>query len=412
MGIRRRPRAERRALTNVGGPSIVAGDPAASAKLAAACDVPSAIASEEAARAHVHGFHSYPARLHPLVAKRLIEAFSKPGDVVLDPFAGSGTVLVEARLAGRAAIGVDANPLAVRLAALKVDGASENDRARWVLSANEVAAIADARRKAKAGPTKRYGYEDVGLFAPHVLLELDGLRAGIDTIREGKTKDTLELVLSAILTKVGRRGSDTSEAGVEKRIAAGYPARLFVKKTEELTARVAEVAGALAASKPAKVLLGDARVLAGVDDASVSLVVTSPPYPGNYDYLAHHAARLRWLRMPADRFDASEIGARRRLDPLGAAGGRARFAAELGDALRAMRRVMREDGVAIIVIADSVVGGAPVYAIDLIRSLAPKRGLALVASASQARPHFHPQTAQAFAKRERAEHAILLKTLP
>lgn len=415
MAAPRSPK-ERRALSNVGGPVIRAGDPDGAALLERALDVPTSIEAEEAARAHVHGFHSYPARMHPLTARRLVEGLSRPGDVVLDPFCGSGTVLVEAILAGRAAVGVDANPLAVLLARLKVRGVPPEHRARLVEGAREASAFADARRKARAGPTHRYGHDDVQLFEPHVLLELDGIRAGIDQLRDETVRADLDLVLSSILVKMSRRASDTSEEGVARRLAAGYPARLFVRKTEELAARLADLDAAFAraprdraaALPPARVLEGDARELAGVADASIALAVTSPPYPGNYDYLSHHAARLRWLRLRPERFDRAEIGARRKLDPLGESAALARWRGDLVASLRAMRRVLRDDGAAVLLIADSVVAGAPVYALDLIRAVAPSAGLAPRAAASQARAHFHAGTARAFASRERREHAILL----
>ncbi|MHC1635591.1 MAG: DNA methyltransferase [Candidatus Methanospirareceae archaeon] len=47
---------------------------------------------------HIHGIHPYPARMVPQVAKKLIENYSKPYDVVLDPFCGSGGVLTEAKI--------------------------------------------------------------------------------------------------------------------------------------------------------------------------------------------------------------------------------------------------------------------------------------------------------------------------
>lgn len=68
---------------------------------------------------HVHGLHSYPARMIPQIANRLIQMKSKPGELVLDPFCGSGGVLVESLLAGRNAIGVDINPLAHLIALVK-----------------------------------------------------------------------------------------------------------------------------------------------------------------------------------------------------------------------------------------------------------------------------------------------------
>ena len=56
--------------------------------------------------------HKYPARKPTNVNRRYIEHFTKPGDIVLDPFCGSGVVPVEAVILGRKAIGVDLNPVA------------------------------------------------------------------------------------------------------------------------------------------------------------------------------------------------------------------------------------------------------------------------------------------------------------
>jgi len=60
-----------------------------------------------------HGIHKYPARMIPQIAKRLILEFSQEGDLVIDPFAGSGTVVTEALINNRRAIGSDLNPLAL-----------------------------------------------------------------------------------------------------------------------------------------------------------------------------------------------------------------------------------------------------------------------------------------------------------
>jgi hypothetical protein len=398
----------RRALTHVGGPVELAGDGEAAAVLGAALDVQSAADDEDAARAHVHGFHAYPARMHPATARRLVEGLAPGGGTVLDPFCGSGTVLVEARLAGRQAIGVDANPLAVRLSGLKVRGVTEPERQALLTATERVVWMADERRKARAGPSKRYPPEDVALFEPHVLLELDGLRVGLDALDDGAVRADLELVLSSLLVKLSRRAADTSSYDAPRRIGAGYPAKLFLRKTEELCRRLAEVAEALTAAPPARVLDGDARRLDGLRAASVDLVITSPPYPGVYDYLAHHAARLRWLRLRADRFDAQEVGARRRLEPLGPEAGRRAWQEEIGAVLAAMHTVLSPSGRAALLIADSVVAGAAVPALEAVRVAATSAGLSIVASASQARPHFHGPTARAFAHQPRREHAILL----
>ena len=61
---------------------------------------------------YTHNLHLYPARLNPNVARRIIRLYGKDARNMLDPYCGSGTTLVEARLAGLDAHGFDINPSA------------------------------------------------------------------------------------------------------------------------------------------------------------------------------------------------------------------------------------------------------------------------------------------------------------
>jgi len=54
-----------------------------------------------------HGFFKYPCKFIPQIPHWAIQQYSKPGDLVLDPFAGSGTTLVEAILNERTGLGID-----------------------------------------------------------------------------------------------------------------------------------------------------------------------------------------------------------------------------------------------------------------------------------------------------------------
>ncbi len=406
----------RRSLTHVGGTTRTAGDGEIAAKLAAALDVAPApepkgtVEADDADRLHVHGFHTYPARMHPATAARLVEAVSAPGTTVLDPFCGSGTVLVEALLAGRRAVGTDLNPLAVMLARLKTSVGDGASGAALVAAAREIAGLADERRVRRAGATKRYSPEDVALFDPHVLLELDSLQAGIAARPEARAREALGLVLSALLFKVSRQASDTSQRSAARRIAAGYPARLFVRKTEELARRMDRFRALLPpGADPARVEIDDAARLATVKASTVDAVVTSPPYPGTYDYLDQHALRLRWLGVDARSFAAGEIGSRRRYASLDGRSAREAWSRELGAALRAMARVCRKGARAALVMADSGARGEALRADAIVGELARAAGFDLLARASQARPHFHGGTAQAFREVERAEHAIAIE---
>jgi hypothetical protein len=343
-------RRERRSLSHVGGRvQGSGGDPELREALQAALDV---AADDDATRQHVHGFHSYAARLHPHTAGTLIERLSADGETVMDPFMGSGTVLVEARLLGRRAFGTDLNPLSVDLAHLKARGTTPEERQLLLEASERVVEHAEERRITKAGPTERYGKEDLELFDIHVLLELDGLRKGISLERPGFAREALKLVLSSILVKVSKKPGDTVERTAPRRLASGFSIRLFGNKTEELARRLDEYNSMLPPNAPeCRTAVDDARRLQNIKPASVNLVVTSPPYPGVYDYARHHAARLRWLGLDEVTFESGEIGARRHTRALSRDAALDRWAEDFCAALSAIRRSLARGGAAVLVLA-------------------------------------------------------------
>lgn len=74
-----------------------------------------------------HNFYRYPARFSPKFVRAAIQTFSKPGDWIIDPFAGGGTTLVEALVAGRNVLGVDISELAIFVCKAKTLHISDSD---------------------------------------------------------------------------------------------------------------------------------------------------------------------------------------------------------------------------------------------------------------------------------------------
>lgn len=89
----------------------------------------------------VHEFYRYPARFSPQFANAAIQAFTGPNDLVIDPFVGGGTSLVESQRLGRRSIGADINPLATFVATAKTHLYSDNSLDRLREVAIEVLAI-------------------------------------------------------------------------------------------------------------------------------------------------------------------------------------------------------------------------------------------------------------------------------
>lgn len=88
-----------------------------------------AVRRNEPVRGLTHGFYKYPARFSPFFAKAVIETFTQPGQLILDPHVGGGTTLVEARALGRKAVGVDISALAEFVARVSVPvGATQAGR--------------------------------------------------------------------------------------------------------------------------------------------------------------------------------------------------------------------------------------------------------------------------------------------
>ena len=401
---------KRRALSHVGGRVNTEGDEREAGLLARALEVqPSSDEHDDPARAHVHGFHTYPARMHPETASWLTRSFVPPAGRVLDPFCGSGTVLVEAMLQGIEAVGSDLNPVAVMLSRCKTRLRSGPELSRLVSRARECAQFAEDRRRARAGASRRFPHEDVRLFEPHVLLELDSLRHKIEMLGDDPDRGDLFLALSSVLIKLSRKRGDTSDMVDTRRTAPGFATRLFLGRVEDLVSRLSDFAAQLPAHvRPARVSQDDATELRAVR-GTVDAVITSPPYAATYDYISHHDLRMRWLSLDGSALSRGEIGSRTAYWNMPRGDVRHAWADEIGRFLVAAHRVLPAGGPVVLVMADSAVGDIVLRAEEVVAFVGRETGFNPVARASQERPHFHGPTMAAFRDRPRAEHAILLR---
>lgn len=85
-----------------------------------------------------HQFYRYPARFSPTFAGAVIEMFSRPGDLVLDPYMGGGTTVIEALVRGRRVVGTDINSLAVFIAKVKSRNLSVGERTALKIWADHI----------------------------------------------------------------------------------------------------------------------------------------------------------------------------------------------------------------------------------------------------------------------------------
>ncbi|MEM9458847.1 MAG: hypothetical protein AAGF11_32010 [Myxococcota bacterium] len=379
---RRDPSSRRRALEHQGGRAEAHGDPEVAQTLVEALESVHGAPPDPL----THGFHSYPARMHYAIARSILERWAEPRTRLLDPFCGSGTVLVEARRRGLRACGVDLNPLGLRVAEVKCARGTEAQREHLARVAAGVVEASFDRVQRRQRVRAPLSAAERQWYAPHVLLELAGLHAEIEALPAGFERRALQMVLSAIVVKFSRQRAETTERAVDRPIGKKVVTGFFARKVDELVGRWEQLAEQSPPDGPsARLCEGDARRLSELlGHWRFDLVLSSPPYGGTYDYADHHARRIPWLGLSVEGLWQAELGARRNLSR-GKHAAR-RWAREVEDMLGSIASVLSPRGRVVLLVGDAQVGSQRIEADRQLAELAPGAGLAVVAAASQSRP--------------------------
>ena len=326
-----------------------------------------------------HSFHpmcSYLASFPAALAHGFITRYSRPGDVVLDPFSGRGTVPLQACAEGRIGVGNDLNPLAHLLTGAKVDPPSPADvqtrlmrlRLAWTTESTRWDDLARSVRSSPAttpvpgalvgGPAVELVPPEVAFaFHPRTLgqllfaraaLHLDDrtdrfLAGALTGILHGRSQSYLSAVMpNAFSMAPGYVRAFAARSGfepAERDLFAGLQAKL-----RRLDRQPRPLARGVA-------LLGDARdagdrfrleLAARSLPPSARLVVTSPPYLRVVKYGA-----ANWLRAWLVGANAAQIDA-----TLDDAHHRAPYLVFLREVLRNLRPILTDDAVVVLVIGD------------------------------------------------------------
>ena len=343
----------------------------------------------------LHGIHPYPGRMHPAWASRILDGVPDRARV-FDPFCGSGTTMVETMRTGRAAIGTDLNPIAIRIAKQRTTVRPPKFLEKFAAAANEVHEEAAHRKETPYGALAK-GEKS---FPPHVLTQLINLRRAIDTERNEELRETMLMAMSPLLAKFASRRGRPAPA-VNRRAVRDH---FLLRCERNVTAWTAFAEALPAGTQSADVRVADARET-GLPPGSADAVVTSPPYPGVYDYAEEQQLRARWLGGQGELRHARrhEIGRR--------GGAPSSWETGIYEALKEIVRVTTQGARIFLVVGDGTVKGKPVRAEKVIRRLIYGRDLHLVrlAAVSAERPWFHADTAEAFGETRRREHLILLE---
>jgi hypothetical protein len=246
---------------------------------------------------HVHGLHPYLGKFIPQLVEVLLDRYFRPGQRVLDPFAGSGTTLVQALESGLDATGVDIASFNALLMEVKTR--------RYNLFVLERELRDACGRTAADAPGRPSAYVR-RWFAPRAAAELLSFRERIPAYEHA---DVLRVVLARAARSARRtphfdldfpRAPQLGPYWCHKHRRECRPverAEHFLRRYAlDTLARIRAFSRARARGREAVVVHGDARELdlAGRFDG----ILTSPPYPGLIDYHEQHRYAYELLGLP------------------------------------------------------------------------------------------------------------------
>jgi len=400
----------------------------------------------------IHYAHPFPAKLPVPVARWAITEFSRVGDIVLDPMAGCGTVLVESRLLGRNAVGVEIDPVARLIASAK---SSQLDPQRLETTIGRIRrwlqCEACSHLREDGFPRERalrwpeFPNRDYW-FRADVMNDLAVLKQRLARAsRDPSIRRVLWLAYSSLII------SDKASVGNMRDVAhsrAHFAAHdekpdVFTRMDAKL-ARVASAIGDFAGkadpASRALVLAGDARRLP-VGDETIDLVCTSPPYLDGIDYGRALKFSAFWLAdvlgvspasylartktyigaatsqrgkqpSPADLCGWGSVVANLSTASPGRERVVAQYVLDMSQVVSEIARVLRPGGAAVVVVGRPRVAGLTLASDAMLRRLARKAGLSC--DGMQRRPiderrRSLPMTGSGLEGRMREEYVLVLR---
>lgn len=281
-----------------------------------------------------HYAFRYPAKFHIPVVRTLIQRYTRVGSTCLDPFTGSGTLLVEAAVRGRNAVGLDVDPVAVFVSRVKTTRMTPHHLHRGCQQVSDalhlrLSADVSLRRTletdiSETAYRKRISAEDLRpppipnlnhWFRRSVIIQLARIKSTIlQSIHDPDLRDFMLLCFASMIRPCSN-ADPTPVSGLEvtthmrQKEAAGRTIdveREWRRALKRCTAGAIEFFRLTPPSAAVTTAMHDARHLADCP-YTPDAIVTSPPYHSAVDYYRRHQLEMYWLDLVTDHADRANL---------------------------------------------------------------------------------------------------------
>lgn len=278
----------------------------------------------------VYNIHWYPGRCIPELPSALVSVLSQPGQILLDPFVGSGTISSVALKHGLSVIGLDINPVACLISGVKTSIVRPSELCTF--GETFIPVVIDAYKSY----TSKKRIPD--LFVPNVqenslwyhpdtLAQLAIINIYINAINEPELKAIALVCFSSILRACSSQQNHWGyicDNMLPKEYIHKDAFKIFIKRLQQyivVLGRHYECVSAWEAQLNSGANGSGSRIINDtalkltdyVKDETIDIIMTSPPYPGVNDYVDSQRLTLLWLREGKDLHSISrcrETGAR------------------------------------------------------------------------------------------------------
>lgn len=344
--------------------------------------------------------HPYFGKVDPALAGSLIDSLSNEGDVVLDPFCGSGTVLHEALLHHRSAIGWDSSALAAMICASKLHGITSAEKDKMLSIHNQITRERDKVISMTLAdfssfiPKMKRVLKVSKWFSENSLKELAFLRNYIDVNRKNLSDSCnllMTIAFSRIITQASNQQGESSYRSIDKDDSPGRVIDLYIKAlsstikaAERFNLEMQECGFERTSfeqvkegyklsfnNRAAEIKRFDSRCYESLEiEKQADLVVSSPPYLMSWDYGLYHKFRFYWLGFDLDSYEGTEIGRhlRRKKDDV------ERYTSDMELIFKSLNKALSDKGKIALINAPSVVYGNLVDTNEILGACGEKAG--------------------------------------
>ena len=340
-----------------------------------------------------HSYHPYSAKYIPQIPRYLISNLTNRNDLILDNFVGSGTTLVESKILGRRAIGVDINPLACLVAKVKITNIQESDLKRIsavCISIREDILKLRASREYNNTSTFNQGPELIynnnhlmakipnpnilKWFNKNVIYELLTIKLKIDLLEENHIRDFLLVAFSSILRSASNANSGFGNLMINKKPPnKGNIFEKFNHAVNKMAIKMEEFNQVTKNDSDIRIFNHDARNLKFLEDDTISFICSHPPYMASVPFAEYQKLSLWWLGFSQQELENKLIGGRRARNDTAE-----RFFQDIFLALTEMKRVLQKNKYCCIVIGNPVYNNREWHLNEMIKKNASDVGLTLL----------------------------------